>query len=43
MIKIEVTNKFTGLTKTYAVASCEAWKALNHYRGLFSTSSARFV
>ena len=43
MIKIQVTNKFTGSSKLVRVRREQAWKALNHYRGLISTGSARFV
>ena len=43
MTKIEITNKFTDSVKIIEVANSQAWKALNHYRAAWNTSSVRFV
>lgn len=43
MTRIEVTNKFTGSKTVYEVPAGQAWTALNHYRGSWNVSSARFI
>lgn len=41
--KIEIINKFTGSKKTVEVNRDRAFEALNHYRSLWSTQSARMI
>lgn len=43
MAQIEVTNKFTGSKSLVSVPHSQAWKALNHFRGSWNVSSARFI
>ena len=41
--KIEVVNKFTGAAKIVVVDADKAFKALNYYRALCNTGTARII